>query len=286
MSRSIAILGCGYLGKFLAERSLAKGWTVSALTRNPRTAEALRANGVREVVEDRLEGSGWHARFDPCFDYVVNCVGAASRDLGGYRQSYAEGQESIRKWLTEGKVGTLLFTSSISVYPQTGGQVVDESCSTEGVSERGALLLQAERTCLSPSPAIGRSFVLRLAGLYGPGRHLLVDKVKRGESLTGNSGRNLNLIRIEDAAGAVIACLGADASKAGGIYNVSDGKPASRGVIVSWLAGKLGVKESPFLENDPPGAPDRRVSIDAIRRDLKWEPEYNSFEKGYESILA
>ena len=42
----------------------------------------------------------------------------------------------------------------------------------------------------------------------------------------------------------------------------------------------------PFLENDGVHTPDRKVSIDKIRNDLKWEPRYNSFVKGYESILG
>ena len=55
---------------------------------------------------------------------------------------------------------------------------------------------------------------------------------------------------------------------------------------MSWLAGKLGVEATPFLENDQGGTPDRKVSIAKIKSELAWSPRYNSFVKGYESILG
>ena len=286
MSKSITIFGCGYLGQVLAGHCLEKGWRVSALTRNPETAELLRQKGGANIVEARLEGTDWHGQLDPSQDFVVNCVGAASRTLDGYKQSYVMGQDSVRKWLADGKVGTMLFTSSISVYPQTGGALVDESSSTEGTSGRAELLLQAEEKCLSPTASLGRSFVLRLAGIYGPGRHLLIEKLKKGQAFEGNSARTLNLIHVEDAVRAVLCCLNSEEENGGGVYNVSDGSHFSRGEIVSWLADKLGLQKTPFAENDPVGTPDRKVAIELIRNELKWEPLYNNFVKGYDSILS
>ncbi len=273
------------MGKVLAGLCLEKGWLVSALTRNPKTAQTLRDQGVSQVVEAGLEKTEWHDQLDSAQDFVVNCVGAASRTLDGYRQSYVEGQESIGRWLSGGKVGSLLFTSSISVYPQSEGRSVDEKSSTEGVSERGRLLLEAEEKCLAPSVGVDRSYVLRLAGLYGPGRHLMVEKLKAGQPFEGNANRTLNLIHVADAADAILHCLEAGPSTRGGIFNVSDGSHFSRKEIVSWLAGKLGVEVTPFLENDQGGTPDRKVSIAKIKSELAWTPRYNSFVKGYDSIL-
>ena len=286
MSKSITIFGCGYLGQVLAGHCLGEGWRVSALTRNPETAEALRQKGVAHVVNAKLEGSDWHGQLDPTQDFVVNCVGAASRTLDGYRESYVNGQDSVRRWLGAGKVGTMLFTSSISVYPQGGGVLVDETSPTHGASERAQLLLEAEDKCLSPSPSLGRSFVLRLAGIYGPGRHLLIEKLKNGQTIGGNSARTLNLIHVEDAARAVLCCLNSGAENRGGTYNVSDGSHFSRGEIISWLASKLGLPATRFEENDTDGTPDRKVSSELIGKKLKWSPLYNSFVKGYESILS
>ena len=145
MSKKLAILGCGYLGSELARQALDRGWTVVALTRNANTAASLREAGVSHVVEAELDGISWHGDIDATQDFVVNCVGAASADLAGYAKSYVEGQDSVMQWASNGQVGTYVFTSSSSVYPQTGRRLVDETASCDGVSERGGLLLAAEQ---------------------------------------------------------------------------------------------------------------------------------------------
>jgi nucleoside-diphosphate-sugar epimerase len=94
------------------------------------------------------------------------------------------------------------------------------------------------------------------------------------------------LIHVEDAARAILFSLNSGREIKGGIYNVSDGSHFSRGEIVSWLADKLGLQATGFEEDDPPGSPDRKISIERIKTELKWTPLYNSFVKGYESILS
>ena len=236
MSNTITILGCGYLGTALAEHCIGKGFTVSALTRNAETAKQLHSIGVSQVVEAQLQENDWHSQLDSNQDFVVNCVGASSPDNQGYITSYVEGQDSVMKWLEGGSVGSFLFTSSISVYPQTEKRFVDETASCAGVSEKGGLLLAAEQKCFPPVSTVKRSFILRLAGLYGPDRHLLIDKVKNGQEFQGNADRILNLIHRDDAVKAILNCLEADQTNIGRIYNVSDGNHSTRGQIVTWLA--------------------------------------------------
>lgn len=286
MSKKLAIFGCGYLGSELARQGVARGWEVSALTRNPDTAAALRGAGLAQVVEAELSSDDWHAEIAPEFDYLVNCVGAASDDVAGYVKSYVEGQDSLMRWAEGGSIGSFVFTSSTSVYPQTGARLVDETSDSVGVSDRAGLLLAAENRGYAGPDSIARSFVLRLAGLYGPGRHLLADKVKAGETLSGNGDRILNLLHRDDAASAVLAALEAGEVNVGRIYNVTDGAPAPRREIVEWLADKLGVEVSAFAEDDAEDTPNRKVSNDRIRDELGWEPAYPSYRAGYEAILA
>lgn len=285
MSQTITILGCGYLGSALAKQCISKGWTVSALTRNSAKAKDLRAMGVDKVIEAQIEDENWHDQLDSSQDFVVNCVGAASSDAQGYISSYIEGQDSVMKWLKQGSVKTFVFTSSTSVYPQSGKRFVDETASCVGVSEKGGLLLAAEQKCFPPVSSISRSFILRLSGLYGPGRHLLMNKVKQGEDIDGNEDRILNLIHRDDAANAVISCLQADESNLGRIYNVSDGTHATRGQIVAWLAESLNLSTPSFKGDDEEGTPNRKVSNNRILDDLSWSPEYSNYQLGYQSIF-
>ena len=111
MSKTLTILGCGYLGSALASRALDNGWTVSALTRNPDYVSELKSIGLEVVVQSNLEDSNWHSELDADQDFVVNCVGSSSPNLDGYVKSYVEGQSSVMNWLKSGKVGTFVFTS-------------------------------------------------------------------------------------------------------------------------------------------------------------------------------
>ena len=286
MSKKITILGCGYLGKALAEASLAMDWEVSAFTRNEATAKDLIGAGVHHVVVGRLEDQAWHSKLSFEQDYIVNCVGAAAPNLDGYRQSYLGGLRSINEWLKHDRRCTFIFTSSTSVYPQRQGEVVDETFSHSGVSERGKILLKAEEECMALNAEKRRSFVLRLAGLYGPGRHLLIDKVKRGETMSGSGSRILNLIHRDDAVKAMIQVLKQKNPKEGRIYNVSDNEWAKRREIVDWIAGALSVPKVAFDEQELMGAPNRKVSSDRIRKETGWSPFYSSFQKAYQEMLA
>ena len=286
MSASLSILGCGYLGSALASRALAEGWTVSALTRNSVTASKLRDLGVTQVVEANIEDDSWHQSLSPEQDFVVNCVGSSSPEVEGYVTSYVEGQNSAMNWLKEGRVGSYVFTSSCSVYPQTGRKLVDENSSCAGVSERGGLLLAAEQISFPPPPSIQRSFILRLGGIYGPGRHLMLEKVRNGQSFDGNADRILNLIHRDDGVGAILACLLSGDSNLGRIYNVTDGNHSPRGQIVEWLAGKLSLESPAFANDDEENTPNRKVSTNRIMEELEWSPTYSSFIEGYADLLT
>ena len=175
----------------------------------------------------------------------MNCVGAASRTLDGYRQSYVEGQDSIGRWLSGGKVGSLLFTSSISVYPQSEGRSVDEKSSTEGHRREGDFFWRRKKNALLRQSA-STGATSEVGGALRTGAHLMVEKLKAGQPFEGNANRTLNLIHVADAADAILHCLEAGPGSRGGIFNVSDGSHFSRKEIVSWLAGKLGVEATPF----------------------------------------
>jgi nucleoside-diphosphate-sugar epimerase len=285
MSKKLAIFGCGYLGSELARQALSLGWDVSAVTRNADTASSLSDSGVQQVVAAELGADSWQGEIDSTQDFVVNCVGAASDDLDGYLKSYIDGQDSVVKWARDGKVGTFVFTSSTSVYPQTERQLVDETASSDGVSERGGLLLAAEQLGFPSGGGIGRSFILRLAGLYGPGRHLFLENVRNGKTQSGDGDRILNLIHRDDVVSALFAVLQAGDQNIGRIYNVSDGNHSSRAEIAVWLAEKLGVDAPSFAGRDGSHASNRKISNNRIRDELNWSPNFPSFREGYNSIL-
>lgn len=288
LKKKIVIFGCGYIGEKLAEACLKLGWEVTALTRNPVTAKSLNSKSVKTIVAN-LMNHEWHSQISLDQNYLVDCVGAAEPNLEGYDASYRKGMRSILEWVNKTKkpLDALLFTSSTSVYPQTDGSLVTEQSNHEGVSERGKILLEAERLCLSASSdKVLKRVVLRFAGLYGPNRHLLLNHVREGRQLKGASHRILNLLHQTDAVSSILSCLNAQTISAETTFNVSDNRHASRGEIVEWLAKKMKVKNPGFDGEEKTQIPNRKIDSGKIRKSLSWSAKYSGFEAGYEDLLA
>jgi nucleoside-diphosphate-sugar epimerase len=288
VSKSVIIFGCGFVGMELARRCLELGWSVSALTRNPQKVAEAKDLGLY-TVQGNLHESGWWDELPGNFDHVVNCVGAASPSIDGYRDSYLKGMHSVLGWIKQNgsRVNNLVFTSSSSVYPQTDGSLVNEKSDTSGASDRGQILVNAEQACLHASAELARRrSVIRFSGLYGPGRHLLVDKIRRGDPMSGCPQRILNLIHRDDAASALLAILEAEDSVDGGIFNACDGQHATRGEIANWVAGRVGVQAPEFIGAPEDHGPNRCVENSKIKKVFGWVPRFADFQTGYEDFLA
>lgn len=282
------IFGCGYVGTAVARWAVGRGWNVTALTRNPRTAALLQELGVTPVIAD-LATDTWHRAVPAAPSFALNCVSSGGGGIDGYRHSYVAGMESIAAWTrAHGAPGTVVYTSSTSVYPQGGGARIDESAATAEASERGQILLAAEAV-LRDRVACGRWFVLRLAGIYGPDRHHLLDQVKTG-IVAGSGDHHLNLIHRDDIVSAIAASFAAPAAVGGGVFNVADDGAAPKREIVEWIAGRLGLPK-PIFSGEPAGGrraitPDRVIVAGRAREVLGWRPTYSTFREGYGSLLS
>lgn len=294
--KRLVVFGAGYVGGELARQALARGMQVTTLTRNAERAAALAALGAEAIVAD-LAGEAWHGRIAGGAEFVANCVSAGGGGLEGYRRSYVEGMASILAWArARGAAGTLVYTSSTSVYPQDGGVTVDETASTAGSGERAQLLLEAEAQLSAPektdAPAnlpCQRWFILRLAGIYGPGRHHLLEQVRAGE-MAGRGDYHLNLIHRDDVVAAMWAALGAPPVVANEIFNVADDGAALKGEITAWLATQIG-RPAPRFTGEPAAGrravtPDRIIANTKLKTLLGWRPHYPGFREGYGEILT
>ncbi|HEX2860328.1 MAG TPA: NAD-dependent epimerase/dehydratase family protein [Lacunisphaera sp.] len=286
------IFGCGYVGSAVAHAALKAGARVEALTRNEEKAVALRAAGLANVVVADLAATDWHGGVERGPDFVVNTVSSGGPD--GYRRSYVEGMRSILTWAGKGPipVGTLVYTSSTSVYPQGGGLEVDETADAPGATPNGAIIRESE-LLLQDAPAAARArwYVLRLAGIYGPERHHLLDQLREGlPTLNGSGAHRLNLVHRDDIVAAILACLQAPPAVGSGIFNVADTGPALRAEVVQWLAEQLKCPPPKFdgtATSRRGGAPmpDRIISSRKIQQELGWRPRYADYQAGFREIL-
>lgn len=293
LPESVFIFGCGYVGTALAHHLISHGVRVGALTRNPKKAARLRELGINEVIEAELDTRDWHSHISDRYLAVVNCVSSAGGGIDGYLKSYVNGQRSILEWAKSQSIMTYVYTSSTSVYPQGGGMVVDEEADTREAPPTGKVILESEQL-LARADYVGRWFVLRLVGIYGPGRHYLLDQLRETNSEIPGSGEYaLNMIHLEDIVGAICATLRAEHSIESGIFNIADDTPSSKVEVLTWLANELGLAAPNFNSTEVPEGlkhrggrvRDRLVSNAKARERLGWKPRYPSYREGYAGFL-
>lgn len=292
--RPLVILGCGYIGAAVAREALSHGREVHALVRSASSAEKLRALGLTSVVTGDIAGDEWHARLPVRGAQAVFSVSTGGGDLDAYRHTYLAGMDSALRWASAG-LDTLVYTSSTGVYLQSNGAIVDESAPGGGDAKSDLLVATENRLMHAPELAPLGRFVLRFGGLYGPGRHYLLDKLRRGETVIEGPGDfRINSLHRDDAVSAVFAAIDAPRGNPGGIYNVTDGNPATKADIVRHLAEELGVPCPRFDAATLSGraarrgapSPDRVILADKIQAELDWSPRHLDFRSGYAAILA
>jgi nucleoside-diphosphate-sugar epimerase len=293
LPESIMIFGCGYLGTAVARYFLGAGARVGALTRNAQIADKLGALGVSEVIKAELDAPGWIDDIKGEYQVVLNCVSSAGGGVAGYRKSYVEGMRQILNWVREVPVERFLYTSSTSVYPQDGGVWVDESADLAGASQTGSLLAESERLIEADAALFDAWYVFRLSGIYGPGRHYLLKQLREGDGvIPGRGDYFMNMIHLDDIVQAIVCAAAGTA--ASGIYNLSDGAPEKKEIVLAYLAKQLDFpvprfapdQISPRLKRRGGRMPDRRIANRKAREVLGWSPSYPSFKEGYASILA
>lgn len=288
-SKHLVIFGAGYVGGAVARQALTRGLRVTALTRNPEKARVLAEGGVEVIVADLVE-ENWRSRLSGGADLVLNCVSSGGGGPEGYRHSYVGGMRSVLAWAGQVSVGTLVYTSSTSVYPQDGGVRVDEDASIDATRGAGSAIVESEDLLLGSSVG-ARRFVLRLAGIYGPGRHHLLDQLREGKGeVAGRGDHRLNLIHRDDITRAIWAAFDAPATAQGGVFNVADDEAAPKAEVMAFLAEKLG-RPTPRFTGEPAQGrrritPDRVIANDKIKRVLGWRPHHRSFREGYAAILS
>ena len=265
---------------------------VGALTRNEQKAQVLRDLGVAEVVLADLDDHGWHGIISDSYESVVNCVSSAGGGIEGYRKSYVNGQASILKWSSGQPIRRFVYTSSTSVYPQDRGVEVDETADTSAAPPTGKVIVESEQLIADAESFLHNWYVLRLAGIYGPGRHYLLDLLRDGvEVIPGSGDYTLNVIHLQDIVSAICAALSVSAPS--GIYNIADDQPSSKTEMVQWLAQALGIdapgfdpaKVSPRLARRGGRMPDRKILNGKAKHLLHWSPQYTSFRDGYRALI-
>lgn len=286
----IAILGCGYVGAEFAAQAKTHGHAVVGVVRSAESRDRLRARGLEAVACD-LSTDDWSA-LPSSADAVVFAASTGGAGVDAYAQVYDAGVKRALAWARRVGAERFVFTSSTGVYRQDDGAVVDEASPVGGTPTADAILA-GERAALSSG--LAHATVLRFGGLYGPGRHYLLDQLRRGENVIGGRvDHYVNYLHRDDAASAVLAAL-EGAPTGARVYNVTDGSPVTKAALAVWISAQLRLPAPVFDASAPAGPrmrrtgqpqPSRVVDAGSIRRELAWIPRFPNVYEGLSPFLA
>jgi 2-alkyl-3-oxoalkanoate reductase len=306
----------GALGRRLVPRLVAQGHDVTGMTRTPAKETLLGELGARPVVADALDADAVAAAVaaaEP--DVIVHQLTAlsGSLDLRKFEQTFAltnrlrtEGTDNLLA--AARAVGARKFIAqSFAGWPfaRIGGPVKteDDPLDTdppEQVRTTLGAIFYLEKAVIGADWTEG--IALRYGGFYGPGTSLSTDP--EGEQTAAVRGRKFpivggghgvwSLIHIDDAAAATEAAV--ERGKRG-LYHVVDDDPAEVREFLPVLAKALGAKPPRrlprWLGRIAAGEAAtvmmteiRGASNAKAKRELRWEPRYASWRRGFAEGLG
>lgn len=270
----VLIIGCGYLGVRAAREWLQAGHAVSALTRSEEHARDWAEQGIEAVLGDVMEPASLKQL--PAADVCLYAVGYDRLGPFDKRRVYVEGLRNVLE-VIQHRVPRLIHISSTSVYGQNRGEIVLESSPCEPDTEGGQICLEAEQVVREFYPVDRtdkQAVILRLAGLYGPGRLIArLDQLRRGEPISGNPDAWLNLIHVDDAVQGVIRL--AEQQVRPGTYLLCDEQPLPRHVFYGALAQVISAPPPHFWEASGP-VRNKRCDASLTRQVLGLQLRYPS----------
>jgi uncharacterized protein YbjT (DUF2867 family) len=230
----LLLLGPGYAARrFLATVAGLPAETV-ATARDGEAAAALASQGIRAV---RFDGSGPSPALSAAIDRATHIL--VSIPPGEADPVLSHHGADI------GRAGTLLsivYLSTVGVYGDHGGAWVDEMTPPQPKSARSRQRLAAEKAwSLAAEIPVA---ILRLAGIYGPGRNPLTALAEGTARSIVKPGQVFNRIHVDDIASAVGASL---AIGHDGVVNVTDDEPAPPAEVNAFAAGLMGLPAPPLI---------------------------------------
>lgn len=276
--KSILYVGAGSLALQVAERL--PQWPGWALRRSrvelPGNLQPLVADVTRPECP-----ADWPVE---CPDYVVVTLVPAARSEEAYRSAYLQGTQNLLRWLQEHgqQPGRILFVSSVGVYGQSAGEVVDEQSPTRPERWSGRVMLEAEQLLFASGLPVTS---VRLAGIYGGHRRSFLERVRQGYHADGQTNRYTNRIHERDAAALLAHLLTIDArgKPLEPVYIGVDDMPVEQAEVVGWLQRQLGA-ESVAQRLLKPAGSSKRCS-NALARSTGWAPAYADYRDGYADMV-
>jgi len=281
------IVGCGYIGSRVAAvlKAMPNRGPVFAMTRSRQKADALAGAGYQPVIADWTDRRTLTS-LPPC-QRVLVAVSYDSKSGVSREDSQVGGLSNLLDFLPAGV--DICYLSTTGVFHQSAGSWVDESSPARPVGEGGKAHLRAEELLHRRRPTAPWT-ILRLAGIYGPGRIPRVADVLAGRPIQGPHSGYLNLIHRDDAAAAILANWTHPPGRQR-LYLVADDCPVIRSRFYQQIATLSGVAHASFAPTDKPSlsarsASNKRIWNRRLRRDLLPKLNFPTYVQGLTDLLG
>jgi len=297
MADAALIIGCGYLGRALAQALVERGQTVYGTCRHPERAEQLAGLGVRPMLLSVTQPVTF-AAITPALrhaslDVIYLVPPGRSGKEPGPREVVRNGIANTLRCLRQAPVRRAILASSTAVYGGKNNQRVDADTLPDPTQPRGQLLLEGEQLWLD---ATHDTRVVRLAGLYGPGRVIGQSMIQQQAPIVGDPDSKLNLIHRDDAAALILAML--TTASASRVELGCDDKPVKRIDYYSHLAERLNLP-APTVMDEQQAMDELNINPSRLRRAgsktcrnkptckrTGWRPAYPSFREGLDHAMG
>jgi nucleoside-diphosphate-sugar epimerase len=264
------IAGCGDVGTRAGLLLADAGWTVTGLRRTgalPAPLQVRHADLTRPVSLLGLPAD---------IELLLYLPTPSSRDAAGYRAVFIDGLANLLAALPR-RPRRLVFVSSTAVYGELDGDWADEDTPAEPLGFNGEILLAAERAVAGCGvPAV----IARLAGIYGPGREWMLERVRQGASCRPDTWTNR--IHVCDAS-RMLAHVSQLAQPSTCYLGVDD-VPATECEVMEWLAQRMGLAPpQPGIAATGTTVGNKRLR-NARLRATGFTFEYPDFRRGYAEL--
>jgi nucleoside-diphosphate-sugar epimerase len=281
------VFGLGYSGGRFAAAMRGRAEWIGGTVRGIEKAVAISAEpGIRPYVFDgKSPGVGVAEAVKVATHLVVSIPPGEGGDpvLAHHRATILAA--SGLKWIG--------YLSTVGVYGDYGGAWVSESTTPHPKSDRAKRRLAAEQawTELAAERNLPLA-ILRLAGIYGPGRNAFVKLAEGKAHRVVKPGQVFNRIHVDD----IVAALSAAVERsAAGVFDLADDEPAPSQDVVVFAAGLMGIDPPPEVPFDAAGlsplarsfyGENKRVSNARVKQELGVAVLYPTYREGLSAMWA
>lgn len=214
MTKTIGIMGCGWLGLPLAKALLSEDFSIKGTTTSKKKISTLLNEGIKafEISISETHINGPITSFLEDVDVLIINVPPGLRGKTT-TVSYIERMRTLSKAIKNSTLQKVIFVSSTSVYSDDQGEVSEETVPIP-TTESGKQILQSEN--LFRTETAFQTTIVRFGGLLGPDRHPV--DILSGKQGLKNGNAPINLIHLNDCILVLKAIL--KEAKWGEIFNV------------------------------------------------------------------